>query len=118
LTVRGVEVTRITVQKTNVYYAVFDGKVVLTSAPSGIRGLLLNGPRVTATRRWQHAAAAAGLPKETAGIVYGDVDTAVRLLSTLTGKARQPAKLPFGTGLVYAGANGSVLSVKGFVGVR
>jgi hypothetical protein len=29
-----------------------------------------------------------------------------------------PPNLPFGTGLAYASVDGSVLSVKGFVGVR
>ena len=119
LTVRGVKVTKITVQKTALYYAVFDGKVVVTSAPSGIRGLLLSGPRVTATKGWQRAATAVGLPKETAGIVYGDAPTALRLLAKLTGsKTQVPAKLPVGTGLAYASVDGSVLSVKGYVDVR
>jgi Protein of unknown function (DUF3352) len=119
LTVQGVKVTKITVQKTALYYAVFDGKVVVTSAPSGIRGLVLNGPRLTATRGWQRASAAVGLPKETAGIVYGDAATALPLLAKLTGdKAQQSAKLPFGTGLAYASVDGSVLSVKGYIGVR
>ena len=116
---QGVKVTKITVQKTALYYAVFDGKVVVTSAPSGIRGLILGGPRLTGTPGWQRASAAVGLPKETAGIVYGNAATALPLLAKLTGaKAQQPTKLPFGTGLAYASVDGSVLSVKGYVGVR
>jgi hypothetical protein len=119
LTVRGVKVTQVMVRKTALYYAVFDGKVVVTSAPSGIRGLLLSGPRVTDTQGWQHASTAVGLPKETAGIVYGDTSTALPLLAKLAGsKTRVPARLPFGKGLAYASVDGSVLSVKGFVGVR
>ena len=113
------KVTKITVQKTTLYYAVFDGKVVVTSAPSGIRGLLLDGPRLTATRGWQRASAAVALPEETAGIVYGDAATALPLLAKLTGaKARPPDGRPFGTGMAYASVDGSVLAVKGFVGVR
>jgi hypothetical protein len=119
LTVQGVKVTKITVQKTTLYYGVFDGKVVVTSAPSGIRGLALDGPRLTGTGGWQSASTAVDLPRETAGIVYGDAATALPLLAKLTGaKSRQPAKLPFGRGMAYASVDGSVLSVKGYVGVR
>jgi hypothetical protein len=74
---------------------------------------------LTGTLGWQRASTAVGLPKETAGIVYGDAPTALPLLAKITGsKAKQPTELPFGTGLAYASVDGSVLSVKGYVGVR
>jgi hypothetical protein len=52
-------------------------------------------------------------------LVYGDAATALPLLAKLTGaNAQRPATLPFGTGLAYASVDGSVLSVKGYIGVR
>ncbi len=117
--VQGVPVTKLVVQKTTLYYATFDGHVVITSAPSGIRGLLLDGPKLTDTPGWKNAAAAAGLPEQTAGIVYGDAATALPLLAKLGGSSKAvPKDLLFGTGLAYATVGGSVLSVDGFVGVR
>jgi hypothetical protein len=117
--VSGVPVTKLVVQKTTVYYATFDGHVVLTSAPSGIRGLVLDGPKLTDTQGWKSASAAAGLPEQTAGIVYGDAETALSLLAKVGGSSTSvPKDLPLRTGLAYATVDGSVLTVNGFVGVR
>lgn len=119
LRVQGVPVTKVELGKTTVYYAVVAGKLVVTSAPSGIRGLVRDGRKIADTQGWETAAAAAGLPDQTAGIVYADL----RRLPAALGKhlglsASELAALPFGPGLAYAVVDGSVLSVKGFVAVR
>jgi hypothetical protein len=120
LVVQGVPVTKLVVDKTTLYYAVFGGHVVITSAPSGIRGLALDAaPRLADTPGWQATAAAAGLPEQTAGIVYGDVARALPLLAKLTGStAKVAAAAPLRTGLAYLTVDGSVLSARGFVAVR
>jgi hypothetical protein len=119
LVVQGVPVTKLVVDTTTLYYAVFDGHVVITSAPSGIRGLVRTGPRLADTPGWKTAAAAAGLPAETAGIAYGDAGQALPLLAKLTGStAKTDAAAPLHTGLAYLTVAGSVLSANGFVAVR
>ncbi len=118
LQVGGVDVTKITVGTTTLYDAVFGGKVVVSSAASGIRGLLGPAPRLAASPRWQAATQAAGMPDETAGIFYADLHRALPLLETLAGAKPATTQLPLGTSLLWASVDGSVLTVRGFVSVR
>jgi hypothetical protein len=118
LAVGGVDVTKITLGKTTLYAAVFGGKAVVTSAPSGIRGLERMGPHLADSPSWKAATAAAGMPAETAGIAYADLQQALPLLESLLGaKSTTPPK-QLHTGLFWASVEGSVLSVSGFVSIR
>jgi uncharacterized protein DUF3352 len=121
--VAGVSAKKLAVGKTEVYYAVFDGKLVVTNAESGIEGLKLGGERLAASRAWQDAAAAAEMPDTTAGILYADVQRVVPLLEGLSkNKAFSPSVernlAPLGTALVFGSVDGNVASVKGIVSVR
>jgi hypothetical protein len=96
--------------KLALYYAVFGGKLVITTAESGIAGLEVgSGARLAGSQAWRSATAAAGLPHETAGILYADLQELPQ--------AHRDLK-PLGTALAWASVNGSVLTVKGFVSVR
>jgi Protein of unknown function (DUF3352) len=118
LDVGGVDVTKITLGKTTLYAAVFAGKAVVTSAPSGIRGLERMGPHLADSPSWKAATAAAALPDQTAGIVYADLQRALPLLESLLGaKSAAPPK-QLHTGLFWASVEGSVLTVRGFVSIR
>jgi Protein of unknown function (DUF3352) len=117
-TIAGIDATMIAIGKTRVYYAVFDGKLVATTAPSGIRGLRGTGARLVGTQAWRAAVAAAGLPDQTAGLVYADVQHALPLLQALFGGTPQTPAPPFGRGLLYASVDGSVLTVRGFLSLR
>jgi hypothetical protein len=117
-TIAGVEATRLTLGRTTIYYAVFGGKLVATTAPSGIRGLRRTGPRVVETAAWGAAAAAAALPDRTAGLAYADVHRALPLVDRLVGLSGRLGLLPLGRGLVYAKVQGAVLDVRGFVALR
>jgi hypothetical protein len=121
--VEGVSATKITVAKTDVYYAIFDGKLVVSNGLSGIRGLRTTGQRLADSRAWQDAAAAAGMPDQTAGILYADVAQASPLIEGLINdKASRPGlRRSLGalhTALLYGAIDGSTLTVKGFVSVR
>jgi Protein of unknown function (DUF3352) len=116
--IAGVLATKLTVAKTTLYLGVFDGKVVVTTQPSGIRGLVLQGPRLADSPGWQGAAQAAQLPDETAGIAYADVQRALPLLQTLAGAKLHDGLAPLGNGMLWASVDGSVLTVKGSVAVR
>ena len=116
--IEGVLATKLTVAKTTLYYGVFDGKVVVTTQPSGIRGLVRQGPRLADSPGWQAAADAAKLPEETAGIAYADVQRALPLLQTLAGAKPHDGLAPLGNGMLWASVDGSVLSVRGSVAVR
>lgn len=116
--ISGLPVTRLDLGSSTLYAAVAGGKVVLTSAPSGIRGLTGSGPRLTDTALWQRAVARAGMPDETTGFAYGRPGEALPLLSGLTGSKTPDDAGRLGTGLVYGSVSGSVLTVRGFVAVR
>jgi Protein of unknown function (DUF3352) len=116
--IAGVLATKLTVAKTTLYLGVFDGKVVVTNQPSGIRGLVLQGPRLADSPGWQGAAQAAQLPEETAGIAYADVQRALPLLQTLAGAKPHDGLAPLGNGMLWASVGGSVLTVNGSVAVR
>ena len=91
---------------------VFDGKVVVTTKPSGIRGRPRPGP-LADSPAWKDAAEAAGLPDQTAGIAYADVRRLLPLLETLGVGAKplppREADLRFGTDLYGLGRRGRPL---------
>jgi len=117
-TIAGVEATRLMLRKTTVYYGVFDGKLVATTAPSGIRGLRRAGPRLVETPPWRAATVAAGLPDRIAGLAYADVGRALPLVGRLLGVTSELRMPPLGRGLLYATVDGSVLTVRGSVALR
>jgi hypothetical protein len=125
VTVAGVSAQKIALGngKTSLYYAVFDGKLVVTNAESGIEGLKAGGERLADSQAWQDATKAAAMPDTTAGILYADVQRAVPLLAELAKqKALSPQVernlAPLGTALVFGSVDGGIASIKGFVSVR
>jgi hypothetical protein len=119
----GVAAQRLRIRNVTLYYAVFRGILVVTSAEAGIRGLASpSGPRLADSKAWQDAKAAAEAPEETTGILYADVAKLAPLLAELRGGAGKGPSArdlaPFGTALLYGSVDGSVLTVKGFASVR
>lgn len=78
--IAGVEARTLELEELTIYYAVVDDYVVVTTATSGIEGLVGGGPGLAASPAFQEAAQAAGMPDETAGILYVDVDAAFGFL--------------------------------------
>jgi hypothetical protein len=125
VTVAGVSARKLVLGKTSLYYAVFDGKLVVTNAEGGISGLS-EGPRLVDSQAWKDTSEAAGLPDQTSGIVYADVPKLVPLIDKLakSGKNGKPltpeakANLEaFSTAVFYGSVDGDVLSIKGFASV-
>jgi hypothetical protein len=120
VTVDAVTAKRLTVGKLTLYYAVFGGKLVVTTSENGISGLQQTGGRLAGSQAWNGAKAAAELPGETTGIVYADVRLALPLLpksKALPAQARRNLAA-IGTALVYGSVDGTVMSLKGFASVR
>jgi hypothetical protein len=91
--VDGVPTRRIQVSQFSLYYATFDGKLVITDSPTGITGLKDGGPKLSDDEVFKDAQSAAGMPDETKGFVYVNVkDTApmVEGLSALGGSGIPP----------------------------
>jgi hypothetical protein len=107
VTIGGVSAKRLTIAKHTLYYAVFGGKVVVSTAASGIADLQ-TGPRLAGSPAWREAAAAAAMPAEAVGFLYLN---APRL-------AAAPQLAHLGPSLAWASAGGGILTVKGFVSLR
>jgi hypothetical protein len=111
---------RLKVRKQTLYYAVFAGRLVVTTSESGIADLRRPGPRLAGSQAWRAAKTAAALPRETTSILFANVPGARPFLAKNKGLPAEVTRnlAPLGTALVYGSVDGSVLSLKGFVSVR
>lgn len=111
---------RLKVGKLTLYYAVFGGRLVVTTSESGIAGLRRPGPRLAGSQAWRSAKTAAAMPGRTTGIVFANVPRALPLLAKDKGVPAEVVRnlAPLGTALVYGSVDGTVLSLRGFVSVR
>jgi hypothetical protein len=111
---------KVLVGKLTLYYAVFSGKLVVTTSENGISGLQQTAGRLAGSKAWNGAKAAAEMPGETTGIVYADVRRALPLLPKSKALPAQVRRnlATIGTALVYGSVDGTVISLKGFVSVR
>src|SRR5262249_45369379 len=124
--VAGVTAKKLTLVRTSVYYAIFDGKLVVTNAEGGIEGVK-EGPRLADSQAYKDAVKAAGVPDETTGIVYADVPKLVPVIDKLarSGKNGKPLSPEakrnleaLSTAILYGALDGDVLTLKGFASVR
>jgi hypothetical protein len=123
--VDGVPTRRVQVSQFSLYYAAFDGKLVITDSPTGISGLKDGGQKLSDDQVFKDAQSAAGMPDETKGFVYVNVkDTAplVEGLSSLGGGGIPPdvsANLEHvHSFLAYATGSGDENRVDAFLEIR
>jgi hypothetical protein len=126
MTVAGVPAKKLTLGNTALYYAVFEGKLVVTNAESGITGLK-EGPRLADSQAYKDTAEAAGLPDESAGLVYADVPEFLPLIDSLAKSSKDGKPLSpqvrrnleqLSTAIFYGSVDGDILTLKGFASVR
>jgi hypothetical protein len=73
----------------SVFYAGFDGKLVITTSREGIADLRSGDGRLAGDEAFKDAIEAAGMPDETTGFLYVDLDQALPVLSGLMGFSGQ-----------------------------
>ena len=73
----------------SVFYAAFDGKLVITTSREGITDLRADDGRLADDEAFKDATEAAGMPDETTGFLYVDLDQALPVLSGLMGLSGQ-----------------------------
>ena len=73
----------------SVFYAAFDGKLVITTSREGITDLRADDGRLADDEAFKDATEAAGMPDETTGFLYVDLDQALPVLSGLMGFSGQ-----------------------------
>ena len=124
-TVSGVQVKQIRTSSISLYYGVFDGKLVVTDATTGISGLKDTGAKLADDSLFKDAKDAAGMPDSTAGFLYVNLKDSIPLIENLVtaqGGTISPAVQqnlePLDTALVYATVDGQQAQLTGFVGVK
>jgi hypothetical protein len=123
--VDGIAAKRLTVQRVQLYYAAFDGKLVVTDSTTGISGLKDDGPKLADDARFRDAAAAAAMPDETTGFFYVNVPQTVSLIESFASIAGQslPSKLdanlrPVRSLLAFGTAADGTFGFKAFLQVK
>jgi uncharacterized protein DUF3352 len=124
-TVSGVSLKQIKGQNFSIYYGVFDGKLVVTDATTGIKGLRDSGQKLAEDALFTDAKDAAGMPDETAGFLYVNLKDAIPLIENLLtsfGGNIDPAVQqnldPLKSFLLFASVDGPKATFSGFVGVE
>lgn len=122
--VDGINAKYIDIQGVRVSYAAFDGKLVLTSGPFGIRELRDGGDSIADDSAFKDAAGAAGYEGSTAGLVYVSLEDVLPLADSLAGLGGQPlpdevrANLePLRSFFLQGDADGDLTRFSAFLGV-
>jgi Protein of unknown function (DUF3352) len=123
--IAGVQAKQVTISPPfSLYYAAFDGHLVLTTSSEGIAALRGDGERLADDARFKNALEAAGVPEETTGFAYVDVHSAVTNLlglaemggGTLPSDVR-PNLEPLQSLVFYASRDGDTVRFTGFLAV-
>ncbi len=108
-----------------IYYAAVDGKLVVTTAESGITGLTASGDKLADDPVFKGATNAAGLPSDTTGIFYVNIKDTVPLIdsfASLAGQSLPPqatSNLEHVTSfLAYGTASGDTNTFKAFLEIK
>ena len=91
----GVKVNCVDLGQVSIRYAAFDGKVVVTTGAQSIEEIRSGGPRLADDDAFKSARDAAGMPDETAGFVWLDVEDGLPLVVGLAEASGGSAALPF-----------------------
>jgi hypothetical protein len=109
----------------SLFYAAFDGKLVLTSAQTGITGLRDGGPRLKDDATFKDATSSAEMPDSTSGLVYVNLRDGIPLLEGLAQLSGQsiPSSVsgntaPLRAFVAYGKSEGSETSFTAFLQVK
>jgi hypothetical protein len=123
-TVSGVSVTQLRGQQFSLYYAVFDGKLVVTDSTTGISGLKDTGSKLADDSLFKDAKSSAGMPDSNAGFLYVNLKDTIPILENLvtsSGRDIPPAVQqnlePLRTALFFGTVDGSKATGSGFIGI-
>jgi Protein of unknown function (DUF3352) len=109
----------------SLFYAAFDGKLVITTSRQGIADLKADGDRLTDDEAFKDATEAAGMPSETTGFLYIDLDQALPTVFGLMGFGGQatPDSLernlePLQSLVLYGERDGDVARLVGLLSIQ
>ena len=109
----------------SVYYAAFDGKLVITTSQNGIADLQAGGSTLADDPGFKDATEAVGMPNETTGFLYVDLGHALPTLTGLMGFAGQstpdwvdPNLEPLKSLVLYGDRDGEVARLVGLLSIQ
>jgi hypothetical protein len=124
-TVDGIPARVLDLGQISILYAVVDGRLVLTTQPSGLRALGGSGDKLVDDGRYQDALDAAGVEDGQEVVLYVDLDEAaqfVEALGALGGSAVPPEVTenlgPLDTIVVAARSDGDRTDFRFFLGLK
>jgi Protein of unknown function (DUF3352) len=111
-------------EKHKLSYDAFDGLLVVSTSQDEIAALRGDGPRLDQDDAFEHAADQAGLPDETTGFGYVDLQAVIPLFLGLASATPVPADEvneylePLGSVVFWGGRSGGVQDFSLFVGIE
>src|SRR5439155_7474805 len=124
-TQNGLDVKTLTVRRVTVRWAGFDGRVLVTSAPTGIADYRASGDKLGDSSAFKDALDAAGAPDKTNGLVYVNLADAVQLIQNYAGLAagKVPAEVrdnlkPLRSFVAYGTSSGDVTKLAAFLQIK
>lgn len=124
--IAGVQAKQIKVNDfVSIYYAAFDGHLVLTTSRQGIADLRGDGERLANDQAFKDALDAAGMPSETTGFVYVDLSKAVPAVLGLLGAGGRSTPQwvsdnvePLKSLVLYGQRDGDLATFTGFLSIQ
>lgn len=118
--VGGVNAKAVEYQGTTIIYAGFDGKLVITNAADTIEAMQGSGEKLSDDQTYTSARENAGVPGETSGIFYVNLNAAFDLVQSLS---EQPPQVqenvePLDSFLLYSTADDGRVTVSGFLAIQ
>jgi hypothetical protein len=124
-TVDGVPVKQVKTSSFSLYYAAFDGKLVVSDSTTSVTGLKDSGTKFADDSLFKDAKDTAGMPDSTAGFFYVNLKDTIPILENLvtsSGRKIPPAVQqnldPLRSVLFYSTVAGQKATVAGFVGIQ
>jgi hypothetical protein len=116
----GVKAKSIEYQGTTIIYAGFDGKLVITNAADTIEAMQGSGEKLSDDQTYTSARENAGVPGETSGIFYVNLNAAFDLVQSLSEQRPQVQENvePLDSFLLYSTADDGRVTVSGFLAIQ
>jgi hypothetical protein len=121
----GLPVKTFTVGPVTIRWAGFNGRVLLTTGPTGISDYRASGDKLADDADYKHALSAAGAPDQTAGLIYVDLHDTVQLVEDYLGLSgdKIPAEVsanlkPLRSFVAYASTSGDLTELVAFLEIK
>jgi hypothetical protein len=121
VTIAGVEAKQLPLgEDVTLTYAIVDDRLVVSTSERGVADVAADGPKLAGSAAFAEAGEAAGLPDETLGLVYVDLNDGIALLETLdpldgTGPEKLADLQPLQYLLLHASGSGDEARFGGFL---